>query len=253
MINDGINNVPEKKIAIFAKEGITYDNILNILSKPKAKRDWFTPHFYKCLPLAIGNQYGFTICFNYDIDVTWDGGEGLDSIVINKYIEDEKTQSYPNITSIFGHGIATVIVPFLLKTPPGVNIMTINPPNYVVPNITPMTGVVETDNLRQMFTFNLKVQMPGITVRIPKGFPVAAFIPIPRYFADEFSLINAEEYFTKDIYEEELKADEDHKKIRDSSNSKVSDNTKYEADKLYMKGKDIYGNSFEDHQGPGYR
>jgi hypothetical protein len=248
MINDGINDVPEKKIAVFTKEGISYDNVLSILKTPNSKRDWFTPHFYKCLPLSIGNQYGFILSFQYDFDITWDGGSGPESIVINKYIEDNKEECYPNITSIFGSGIATVIVPFLLRTPPGVNLMTINPPNYIIPNITPMTGIVEADNLRQMFTFNLKVQIPNVTIRINKGFPVAAFIPIPRYFVDEFSLINAEEYFTKDIYEEELKADEDHKKIRDESNSKINKDTKYKSDRLYMTGKDIYGNKFKDHQ-----
>ena len=102
--------------------------------------------------------------------------------------EKELNKKHPRIDSHFGEGIITIGTPFILRTPPGINIMTINPPNYIIPNITVMTGVIETDNLRRNFTFNLKIQMPNIRVTVPAGTPLAGFIPIPRYFADNFEL-----------------------------------------------------------------
>jgi hypothetical protein len=253
MINDGINNVPDKTIAIFTapetkNENLTQERILGIIKKSDKKRDWFNPHFYRCLPLTIGNQYGFTISLEFDIAFEWNGGDQPEDVILYVYdggstLDDLK---YPNITTHFGSGILTINTPFFLRTPPGVNLMTINPPNLVVPNVTVMTGVIETDNLRRNFTFNLKTQMPDIRVFIPAGQPLAAFIPIPRYYSDKFNLDFAENIFSKEIIEEELMADTDAGKYR----KEVEPNLKDHVGKHYMLGKDVYGNKFKDHQNP---
>ena len=50
--------------------------------KGNLKRDWFVNHAYFCLPLTIGNQYGFVVKSLYDFIVNWDGGEGKDSVTV---------------------------------------------------------------------------------------------------------------------------------------------------------------------------
>jgi hypothetical protein len=122
--------------------------------------------------------------------------------------------------------------------------MTINPPNYVIPNVTVMTGVVEADNIRRNFTFNLKVQMPNIRVHIKAGAPLAAFIPIPRYFVDRFSLKNADEIFSQEIIQEEEIAASDAYAYRLNTELK----TKGLVGRHYFQGTDVYGNNFPDHQ-----
>ena len=122
--------------------------------------------------------------------------------------------------------------------------VTINPPNYVVPNITVMTGVIESDNLRRGFSFNLKVEQPGITTKIKKGTPIAAFIPVPRYFSDQFEIKNAEDVFSEDVIVEELNAAADANIHRDVMEEILPDNV----GKLYKDGIDVYGNQFPDHQ-----
>ena len=250
MINDGINNVPDKTIAIFTDDLKRFsgkkekNRILNILEKPNKKREWFAPHFYRCLPLTIGNQYGFIIKSEFDFGFVWDGGDSLEStkIFIN---EDQKVLSnkYPGIASHFGNGIITINPPFTLRTPPGVNLMTINPPNYIIPNITAMTGVVETDNLRRNFTFNLKIQIPNIEVYIPAGAPIAAFIPVPRYYADSFELKIAENIFDDKIIDEEAEAENNASIHREEVETGG-------AGRHYLLGTDVYGNKFKDHQTP---
>lgn len=249
MINQG-NNVPDKTIAVFADNtntDITSYRIKNIIEKPSTKRDWFTPHFYRCLPLTIGNRYGFIIKTEYAFSAVWDGGEGPEAITFktkeHPSIIDTKI---PQIKSHFGSGIITISPPFSLRTPPGVNLMTINPPNIVVPNITVMTGVVETDNLRKNFTFNLKMQIPKIEVMFEAGAEIAAFIPIPRYFADSFELKMAEEIFSKEVIDEEIKAAEDHGDFRKN----IEPELKHGINRMYYQGKDVYGNEFLDHQKP---
>jgi hypothetical protein len=252
MINDGINDVPDKTIAIFTNtkkynKELTQERILDIVKKPNKKRDWFSPHFYRCLPLTIGNQYGFTISSEFDITFEWNGKDGANSIFF-QFDENKGDLSklYNRIDSHFGHGIITINTPFTFRTPPGVNLMTINPPNYVIPNVTVMTGVIETDNLRRNFTFNLKIQIPNIRTTIPAGFPLAAFIPIPRYYSDSFNLDFAENLFNKKIIDEELKATDDARDYREN----VEPTLKNGVGKHYMQGKDIYGNMFKDHQKP---
>ena len=253
MINDGINDVPDKTIAVFKSplvpdEALTYERITKIVRKPEKKREWFSPHFYRCLPLAIGNQYGFVISSEFDFKFEWNGGDRPEDLSISFKNDsvNKLNQKYPNISSHFGHGIITINPAFFFRTPPGVNLMTISPPNYVLPNITHMTGVIETDNLRRNFTFNLKVQIPNLKVEIPAGYPLAAFIPIPRYYCDEFNLEDAENIFSKEIVEEEINADQDANRYRKT----VEPTLKNGVGKHYMQGKDIYSNIFKDHQKP---
>ena len=82
MINQGID-VPDKTIAMFCDPLGDWKNserINNIISKSPKKRDWFTPHFYRCLPLAIGNQYGFVVKSEFDFAFSWNGKESPDAI-----------------------------------------------------------------------------------------------------------------------------------------------------------------------------
>lgn len=245
VINQG-NDVPDKTIAVFMKTQngpVTEKRIRGILQKPDKKRDWFTPNFYRCLPLIIGNTYGYVLTAEYEFSVMWDGGEGPESVKITTPDEDY-LKKFPLVTSHFGSGIVTISAPWILRTPPGVNIMTVNPPNHILPAITVMTGVVETDNSRVDFTFNLKIQLPNVEITFPVGEPLTGIIPIPRYYADEFELKMADELFSEELVKEEaeasLKSD-----IRRSEHIH-QDPPVFDRD--YMKGIDIYGNTFPDHQ-----
>jgi hypothetical protein len=249
MINQG-NNVPDKKIAIFldaVNTSFAYDQIDTLISKPSKKRDWFTPHFYRCLPLTIGNQYGHIFKSQFDFYVEWDGGDNKENLIFyfNDSEETLKTK-FPRVESHFGSGIFTINYPFNLRTPPGVNLITINPPNTILPNITVMTGVIESDNLRRNFTVNLKMQIPNLRVFIPAGTPLAAVIPVPRNYCDKFELINSEDVFSEEIVTEEIQASVDSSIKR----FEIEYKSKNGVGKDYFLGKDVYGNKFPDHQGP---
>ena len=167
--------VPENKIAIittnFEKdlEPFSFESLSEIIQPLNKfnKRDWFAKNFYQCLPLTIGNMQGFVISLPFEIDVFWNGGQKAEDLLFNFY-EDEKkfvNKSHVKVYSHFGHGIFTVSPPFIMKTPPKVNLMTISPPNFLLPGLTPMCGVVETDNLRYTFTFNIKVNLENVWIK----------------------------------------------------------------------------------------
>lgn len=252
MINDGKNNVPDNTIVFFPKvkkDGtlVSLDEVNDTLEQCGPKRQWFTPHFYRCLPLTIANSYGFLIKSQYTFSVVWNGGNDRDDV---KFFYDEPIEEidkkYPKIWSHFGSGIITINPPFVLKTPPGVNLLTINPPNYVIPNITVMTGAVESDNLRSNFTFNLKIQIPNIEVVFPAGVPLAGFIPLPRYYADGFKLQNCSDIFDQVLIDEEYEAHN----FFDEKRLDAIKNNKFGIDRDYYLGKDSFGNPFRDHQKP---
>jgi hypothetical protein len=247
--------VPEKTIAFFPivpDNGILPFDLkdVGLFLKPlntDHKRDWFSSNFYKCLPLSIGNMQGFVFSLPYSVDILWDGTEGKDAIKID-YNED--FFSYENInfihlTSEFGHGILTIHFPLTLKTPPGVNLMTIAPPNFPVPGMSPMTGVIESDNLRFTFTLNLKIDIPNILIKILPNSPLIGIIPIPRYFCDSFELKNAYDLFDKDVVDNEKLITDQNAKSR---GNQIKNNNSI--DGLYFSGKDILGNKFKDHQLP---
>lgn len=212
------------------------------------KREWFTPHFYRCLPLSIGNMQGFIFSLPYKIEIFWNGGDTSEDVFI-KFFEDFKPYLdmnfiYPN--SEFGNGILTIHFPLTLKTPPGINLMTIAPPNFPLPGLSPMTGVIESDNIRFTFTLNIKIDLVNTSIVIEPNYPLVGIIPIPRYFCDSFELKDASNLFSKEIIEEEIRITNKNAKKRKESNSKQY----YKPDKLYYSGVDVDENKFKDHQLP---
>jgi hypothetical protein len=253
---DGGPMVPDKTIAFFPVtpySGLKKFNLedIGLFLRPlntDHSREWFTPHFYKCLPLAIGNMQGFVFSLPYRFSLFWNGGDKIEDVSIG-YHED--FNKYKNINFIypiseFGNGIATIHFPLTLKTPPGVNLITIAPPNFPLPGLSPMTGVVESDNLRFSFTLNIKIDLPNTVIEIEPNYPLVGLLPIPRYFCDSFELKNAYDIFDKNVVDEEIKVVDEHGKKRHIQNNQ----TIKKSDKLYYLGKDVRGNKFKDHQLP---
>lgn len=243
-INDEENIIPDNKIIIVPNSinNIANDeDIIESLSG-NTKRDWFTSHFYYCLPLVIGNQYGFVIKSLRNFSIFWNGTESAEGLSVNFLDNDETNRQ--TITSHFGSGIITIQNNFTLRTPPGINIMTIQPPNTFIPGTAAMTGVIETDQLRRDFTFNLKVTIPGIKIDIRKGDFLGAFIPIPRYFVDNFSLINASEIFDKSIILNEI----EHINLFAQERATLDKDKPHESGRRYFNGKHIDDTPYKDHQ-----
>ena len=129
--------VPENTIVVIPhfKNDDSYLQILQPL-RGQVRRDWFGEGFYYCLPLTIGNQYGFIIKSIRSFSVEWHGGESTAIITIN----DGSSDRYQSVENVFGYGIVSIQNRFTLRTPPGINLMTIQPPNIFIPNMAAMTG-----------------------------------------------------------------------------------------------------------------
>jgi hypothetical protein len=238
-------SIPKNKI-VTIPESENFINSNEIIIEPlkcKIKRDWFVKHAYFCLPLTIGNQYGFAIKSLKTFSVIWDGGEGSQHTKI-EILDDGEHTGYQSINSHFGMGTITIQNRFTFRTPPGVNLMTINPPNHWIDGIQHMTGVIETDNLRRDFTFNLKVTRKNEKIIINKGDYIGCVLPIPRYFVDGFELQNGYDIFTKEEIEEEQKVMREFGVERSTKDIEKPNGN----GRRYFNGEDVRGCPFHDHQ-----
>lgn len=236
--------VPDNTLAVITDHP-EFDKFVPDIIHPLAgdkRRDWFHKHAYFCLPLVIGNQYGFAIRSLYNFKATWDGGEYNDSVKVE--IEDEPDNPAQIIISHFGMGTVTLQNRFHFRTPKGVNLMTINPPNTYIDGIQHMTGVIETDNLRRDFTFNLKLTRPNHTVEVKKGDLIGCVLPIPRYFPDSFEVKNGR----KILPENEIRVEEYMKQEFQRRREGIEQDMPNRNGRLYAKGMDAFEKRFDDHQ-----
>jgi hypothetical protein len=209
----------------------------------KHKRAWFSKHAYLCLPLVIGNQYGFAVKSLFHATFLWNGGPDPKDTTITVHNEAQASEhgNLQLLASQFGLGIVTVQTAFALRTPPEINLMTLQPPNAFIDGLQNMMGVVEADNLRRDFTFNLKITRPHFPVEIKVGDLIAAVLPIPRGFVEKFELIDAYEALSPDTIAVEQQTSRDFGREREDVDSK----NKRGVGRRYFKGEDVYGRKFE--------
>jgi hypothetical protein len=241
-LNDPGYEVPEDKILVVphaVDQDGNYKEIIFPL-KGETKRDWFTSHFYYCLPLTIGNQYGFAIKSTRTFEVFWPGGENPAMISY----QDNVSVPTQAVSNHFNSGIITFQNYFALKTPIGVNLMTIQPPNFYIPGIVSMTGVVETDQIRRDFTFNLKVTIPNYKITINKGDVVAAFLPIPRRYVDKFDVALVTDVFDRSVH---LNESQEANRLG-QERATVDKKRPHESGRRYFNGTHTDDSPYQDHQ-----
>jgi hypothetical protein len=241
-MNDPGYEVPEKNVLVVPFDINSDGNYLDIIQSlaGNPKRDWFDAHYYYCLPLNIGNQQGFIIKSLRDFDIIWDGTTADAQLTFPNMDNSEK-----QVVQVgFGNGVITIQNMFSLKTPPGVNLMAIQPPNMFIKGCAALTCVIECDQLRRDFTFNFKVTVPNVKIEVRKGDPVGAFIPVPRYFTDGWELKMAKDIFDLSIIKNELDDSDELNRQRLNEDKERP----HESGRMYFNGIHAYGEQYVDHQ-----
>ena len=154
-----------------------------------SQRTWMddTPeqHAYRCLPLTHANQHGWEIYCPQTFTAWWSGGQLQSDLRFTLFGE---ATGGPSVISAFGSGINTYQIPCLFKTPPGINLWVMGPPNRIKDGMQPLSGIVETDWLEEHnFTMNWKITRPGMEIVSQKGEPFCFLCPIPQGFVESFS------------------------------------------------------------------
>jgi hypothetical protein len=159
---------------------------------PRNWMDASTKKFaYKCLPLNIANQYGWTVLSPIDFSISWYGGDDPSDvdISVSDLVSREDSGFDTSVFNYFGNGVFTVHLDFILKTPEGFSTYIRGIPNEPKVGVKYLDAIVETDWLPLPFTYNIKVVEPG-TYHFKKGEPLFVFFPIERGTVENFKLIN---------------------------------------------------------------
>jgi hypothetical protein len=130
---------------------------------------------YRCLPLAIANQCGWVLRSPATFRAYWYGGPAKEDVELQfmGHVDNR-------IVSHFGVGTITFTIPFLFRTPPGINLWVKGPANWIKDGVQPLEGVVETDWLASTFTMNWKLTRVCEWVGFERGEPFCMVVPVPR-------------------------------------------------------------------------
>jgi len=159
------------------------------LEPASADRDWMDQSYhrfaYRCLPLVIANQAGWVIRNPVDFTLRWNGGNQIADLKIRFPNSPQETR----IRSHFGHGIVTFSIPYLFRTPTGVNLWVKGPANWIKDGVQPLEGIVETDWSDATFTMNWKVTRKNFTIRFERDEPICMIVPVERGLAENLEPI----------------------------------------------------------------
>lgn len=149
-----------------------------VLRPASPRRDWMDEtdqrYAYRCLPLTMGNQFGWELLCPATFEALWTGGRSMESVQVVRL--DGGAGELP--TSHFGHGVLTFNPCHLFRTEAPFQMYVTGPPNAPKDGIAPLTGLVETDWLPFMFTMNWRFTRPGVAVRFEEGEPFCHFFPV---------------------------------------------------------------------------
>jgi len=137
---------------------------------------------YRCLPIKIVGEFGWSILSPARFTACWDGSDGRNGVEI----EFEAGEYDHCIQSHFGFGILTFSFPYLFRTPPGINLWVKGPANWFRDGVQPLEGMVETDWSSFPFTMNWKLTRPHLKVIFEIGDPICVIVPFPRNFVEQF-------------------------------------------------------------------
>lgn len=200
-------------------------------------------HPYRCLPLVIANQSGWILRTTAAFRAYWYGGPLKEDVEI-QFDGDPDNR----IISHFGSGVITFSVPYLFRTPPGINLWVKGPANWIKDGVQPLEGVVETDWIASTFTMNWKLTRVCEWVRFEKDEPYCMLVPVPRGLAE--SLVPRHEEMTANP---ELKAQyETWEKSRSGFLSNLGERDpeaiRQGWQKDYFQGKTPHGRPVDTHQ-----
>jgi hypothetical protein len=136
----------------------------------------------RCLPLLMANQAGWWVLNSHPIRATWSGGWDVSCVRIQSL---DGATHFP-ASGHFGEGVITFNLPFLFRTPPGINLHVKGPANLLKDGIQPLEGIIETDWTIATFTMNWKFTRTNWPITFEKDEPICMIAPEPRGFIETF-------------------------------------------------------------------
>lgn len=211
-------------------------------------RDWMdaaSQRFpYRCLPLVIANQNGWVIGSPCSFRVYWYGGMNKEDL------EVQFDSGYPDpcVVSHFGQAVLTFSLPYLFRTPRGINLWVKGPSNYIRDGIQALEGVVESDWSPATFTMNWKVTRPNHWITFQQGEPICMIVPIPRGFLEHLEPVRMPLRTNPELHAQYKLWEKGRSQFLEGIAKHDQEVIKRGWQKDYFQGRDQQGGRFEEHQ-----
>ena len=211
------------------------------------ERDWMSHaqqrYPYRCLPLNIANQNGWVVTCPTDLRAYWYGGDAPRDLEVRFDGPPD-----PSVTSHFGVGVLTFSIPYLFRTPPGINLWVKGPANAPKDGVCALEGVVETDWASSTFTMNWKFTRAGEWVSFKAGEPICMLVPVPRGLAEGFLPKIAPLASDPELHAKYQAWEASRRGFLTGLKSLDPETVKRGWQKDYFQGKTAEGGTFEGHQ-----
>lgn len=224
-----------------------YDYVSVGLYPAPVDRGWMDAahqrHPYRCLPLNIANQNGWVMTNPTGFQVYWYGGPAPGDLEVRF----DGTPD-PIISSHFGSGVLTFSIPYLFRTPPGINLWAKGPSNLPKDGIQPLEGVIETDWSSSTFTMNWKVTRAFEWIRFEPNEPFCMLVPIPRSLTETLTPQLAQLTENPELLEKYRAWEASRRGFLTGLRTNDADTMKRGWQKDYFQGKTQEGSTFDGHQ-----
>jgi hypothetical protein len=145
-----------------------------------AKRAWIeaTPNRFarRCLPLTIANHAGWAIRVPFGVRARWNGQDALGNVEIEVLDPTHPARGW--VADHFGAGVVTFSIPYVFRTPPGVQLLVRGAPNFWIEGAQALEGLVETEWASASFTMNWRIIAVDRWVSWRAGDPICFLQPI---------------------------------------------------------------------------
>jgi hypothetical protein len=174
----------------------------------------------------------------------WSGGNSKEDLTIEftSDFHDQRVRSY------FGHGVLTFTLPYLFRTPQGVNLLVKGPSNQFKDGIQALEGIVETDWTTAPFTMNWKFTRPGCHVAFERAEPICMIVPLARGLAESLVAIQEPLENNKEVCAAYRQWQSSRTWFLRELASRPAHPSNHGWQKDYFKGTDGQGQFFEAHQ-----
>ncbi len=209
---------------------------LGIVEPLSINREWmdntWEAHAYKCFPVGLANQLGWSISFPEDITFIWDGI--TDSLPEHVKILSGEKYAYAgraNGTISFNTGV-------MFKTEDHLSLLSMPAPNHFIDGAQAFTTLISTSFFRGELPCAWMITKPNVEITIKAGTPIISIIPI-----DLAQLQDSEIAFSPIS-----SLDESSFNPADYSQTVYNMNRQGEWSNFYRDAVDHMGNKIGDHQ-----
>jgi hypothetical protein len=210
-------------------------------------RDWMNAapqRFpYRCLPMVIANQAGWVLTNPTDFRCYWYEGERPADLEV-------RFDGHPDnrVTSHFGSGVLTFTLPYLFRTPPGMNLWVKGPTNWPKDGIQALEGIVETDWSPATFTMNWRVTRPYHWIEFKRGEPICMVLPYPRGLLEDIQPERIRIEDNPELHQQYLDWEKSRTQFLVNLSTGERETVKRGWQKDYFQGKGRQGEQFREHQ-----